>query len=148
MILLTKCSFGTQPKDGISGKEGISDDDIAGDECTHIHLSSSSRDSLSNIGSGFYFSISSCVISLRVTAHLTNVLIHEQAVAENLRSTSKRDRWAFNFLLLRRHCDHATHEYKEGIFAPQVERRTASVKGVSCTQVPNMRKVGQAGWRW
>ena len=36
MILLTKCSFGTQPKDGISGKDGISDDNIAGDECIYI----------------------------------------------------------------------------------------------------------------
>ena len=35
MKRIKKYNFGTQPKDRISGKDGISDDDIAGDECTY-----------------------------------------------------------------------------------------------------------------
>ena len=36
-VLLTKCPFGTRPKDSISEKDGISDEVISGTECNSIY---------------------------------------------------------------------------------------------------------------
>ena len=37
-VLLTKCSFGTQPKEGISEKDGISNEDTGGTECISSYI--------------------------------------------------------------------------------------------------------------
>ena len=81
MILLTKCSFGTRPKDGISGKDDISDDDIAGGECILNTLYLENKEnptfnaefSIPNLSnySAFYNTFTELKIATKVSTKLT-----------------------------------------------------------------------------